>query len=167
MSGGTKRNQDRINIIGVVVIGVCAAVMVYVSIVALQAFYSNDSSDVQTMADYGGQDTAAKNLRADQTRNIQEPKSAGGNKFNIHIKDAQKLVLDSAKDPSNFVPAVGRSDKPTIEPIFGRPKALGAGSAAPAPMPPAGDPAGAGSGSDMGAGSGSGAGSAAPGAPGN
>ena len=155
MSGGAKRNQDRINIIGVVVIGICAAVMVYVSIVALQAFYSNDSSDVQTMADYGGQDTAAKNLRAEQTRNITEPKSAGGGKYNIHIKDAQKLVLDGAKDPANFIPAVGRSDKPTAAPIFGRPKTLTTPPPAPAP---ALDGTSSGSATD-GAGAGSGSGS--------
>ena len=55
---GPKRNPDKLNTIGVVVVGICGAVMVYVTIVALQAFYINDTSEIQTMADYGGQDTA-------------------------------------------------------------------------------------------------------------
>ena len=54
---GPKRNPDSLNTIGVVVVGICGAVMVYVSITALQAFYMNDTSELQTMQDYGGQDT--------------------------------------------------------------------------------------------------------------
>ena len=41
---GPKRNADKLNTIGVVVVGICGAVLVYVSIVALQAFYMNDTS---------------------------------------------------------------------------------------------------------------------------
>ena len=51
------RNPDKLNTIGIVVVGVCGAVLVYVSIVALQAFYMTDTAGVQTMADYGGQDS--------------------------------------------------------------------------------------------------------------
>ena len=40
---GPKRNPDRLNTIGVVVVGICGAVLVYVTIVALQAFYVNDT----------------------------------------------------------------------------------------------------------------------------
>ena len=47
---GPKRNPDRLNTIGVVVVGICGAVLVYVSIVALQAFYLNDTAEIQTMA---------------------------------------------------------------------------------------------------------------------
>ena len=54
---GPKRNPDRLNTIGIVVVGLCGAVLVYVTIVALEAFYVNDTSEIQTMADYGGQDT--------------------------------------------------------------------------------------------------------------
>jgi hypothetical protein len=71
-----------------------------------------------------------------------------------------KLVIDDAKrDPSHLVPALPASAKPTIEPIFGRPKALG-GTATPA-TPTEGGSAASGSGS---AGSGSaGSGSAGSG----
>ena len=67
---GPKRNPDKLNTIGIVVVGICGAVLVYVTIVALQAFYMNDTSEVQTMADYGGQDTVAKVHKADEMRNI-------------------------------------------------------------------------------------------------
>src|SRR6266496_4043956 len=63
---GPKRNPDKLNTIGVVVVGVCGAVLVYVTITALQAFYMDDTSEVQTMADYGGNDEVAKSLRIGQ-----------------------------------------------------------------------------------------------------
>src|SRR5258705_13025161 len=69
---GPKRNPDRLNTIGIVVVGICGAVLVYVTIVALEAFYVNDTSEIQTMADYGGQDTGAKSLRTEQGNRIAE-----------------------------------------------------------------------------------------------
>jgi hypothetical protein len=147
---GPKRNPDKLNTIGIVVVGICGAVLVYVTIVALQAFYMNDTSEVQTMADYGGQDTTAKGHKADELRNITEVgKNPAGPTVHIKIDEAMKLVERDAKDhPDHLVPALPPSTKPTIEPVFGRPKSLGAAPAAP----------------EGGAGSaaGSGAGSAAP-----
>jgi hypothetical protein len=129
MMSGPKRNPDALNTIGVVVVGICGAVLVYVSIVALQAFYMNDTSEVQTMADYGGQETVHQSLRATQTNVIEDcgantkPEAGKQQTYRIPIKYAIKLVADDAKvDPSNLVPTQGRSDKPTILPVFGRPK---------------------------------------------
>jgi hypothetical protein len=155
---GPKRNPDKLNTIGIVVVGICGAVLVYVTIVALQAFYMNDTSEVQTMADYGGQDTTAKGHKADELRNITEVgKNAAGGTFHIKIDDAMKLVeRDAAKDPTHLVPALPAATKPTIEPTFGRPKPLGAAPAA---------PEGAGSGSAA-TGTGSGAPMTPTGAPG-
>src|SRR5882672_9282780 len=121
---GPKRNPDKLNTIGVVVVGICGAVLVYVSIVALEAFYMNDTSEIQTMADYGGQDTKAHAVKADQMRNITEPgRNQGQDTFHIKIDDAIKLVVEDAKrDPSHLVPALPPSTKPTIQPVFGRPK---------------------------------------------
>ena len=100
---GPKRNPDKLNTIGVVVVGICGAVLVYVTIVALQAFYMNNTSEIQTMADYGGQDMTAKGRRADEMRNITEAgKNAVGPgqeaTFRIPIKDA--LILSKSEDPA-------------------------------------------------------------------
>jgi hypothetical protein len=134
---GPKRNPDKLNTIGIVVVGVCGAVLVYVTIVALQAFYMNDTSEIQTMADYGGQDATARSRRAAELGNITEPASnpavpGATQTYRIHIDHAMKLVVEDAKrDPAHLVPALPRSDKSTIAPAFGRP-ALGA---PPAPEP--------------------------------
>jgi hypothetical protein len=168
---GPKRNPDRLNTIGVVVVGICGAVLVYVTIVALEAFYVNDTSEIQTMADYGGQDTSVRSMRTDQINRITEwgtnPKPAAPKageapreqSFRIPIDVAMKLVVEGAKTrPQGLVPAIGPSDKATVLPIFGRPKlAPAAAPAAPAggaaaPAAPAGGtaapaPAGGGAGS--------------------
>lgn len=167
---GPKRNPDRLNTIGVVVVGICGAVLVYVTIVALQAFYVNDTSEIQTMADYGGQDTGARSLRTEQVNRIAEygtnprpaaPKAGEAPRqqsYRVPIDVAMKLVVEGAKaHPGALVPALGPSDKATVLPVFGRPKlapppapAGGAAPAAPAGAAPAGagsaaPPAGAGS----------------------
>lgn len=161
---GPKRNPDALNTIGIVVVGICGAVLVYVTIVALEAFYVNDTSEIQTMADYGGQDTGARSLRTEQSNRIGEygtnpkpavPKAnevARTQSFRIPIDVAMKEVVEGAKaDPSALVPAIGKSDKSTVLPIFGRPKLIPApptpaapGAAAPAAgaaAPAAGTPA--------------------------
>jgi hypothetical protein len=148
---GPKRNPDALNTIGIVVVGICGAVLVYVTIVALEAFYVNDSSEIQTMADYGGQDTSARSLRTEQANRIGEygtnPKPAAPKanevartqSYRIPIDVAMKEVVEGAKaDPSALVPAIGKSDKSTVLPIFGRPKLIPV-----APTTPAEAPAGA------------------------
>jgi hypothetical protein len=159
---GPKRNPDKLNTIGIVVVGICGAVLVYVTIVGLQAFYVGDSADVQTMADYGGQDTTAKGHKALEMQNITETASnpAGTTQtYRIPVDRAMRLVVDDAKrDPSHLVPALPASTKPTIAPTFGRPSiggaaAAGSGSAAPAEGSGSGSAAPAGSGSAVPAGS--------------
>src|SRR6266567_4129818 len=129
---GPKRNPDRLNTIGVVVVGLCGAVLVYVTIVALEAFYVNDTSEIQTMADYGGQDTGARSLRTEQLNRISEygtnarpaaPKAnelARSQTYRVPVEVAIKLVVEGAKaHPDALIPALGPSDKSTALPIFG------------------------------------------------
>ena len=175
MSGSGKRNTDTLNTIGIVVVGICGAVLVYVTITALQAFYVNDTSDIQTMADYGGQDMPVKNLRAAQMGAINEygpnpapapakpGETAKPQTFHMPIADAKKLVIDPKADPANLLPVLGPSNKPTVLPIYGRPKAIAAPAApTPTPEPGAGSGSDAGSAAAPGAGSAAGSGSAAP-----
>lgn len=164
---GPKRNPDKLNTIGVVVVGICGAVLVYVTIVALQAFYMDDTSEIQMMADYGGQDSKAKAIKAEQTGNITRstipnpaPKDTTQiQTYRIPISVAmQKVVEEAKKDPALLVPAFGPAKCRTVLPDFGRPKtddkppcaAWGQPDPAPAPAPdpgtdaPAGDTGSAG-----------------------
>ena len=151
---GPKRNPDKLNTIGIVVVGICGAVLVYVSITALQAFYMNDTSDVQTMADYGGNDTAVRSIKTTQISNITEyganaapkPDDPSPRTYRTSIDDAMKAVVVSAKaDPALLIPTQGPSDKPSVKAIFGRPQPLVTPAAPAAPAAP--DAAGSGAGS--------------------
>src|SRR5256885_2226167 len=105
---GPKRNPDKLNTIGIVVVGICGAVLVYVTIVALQAFYANDTSELQTTQDYGNQDAPLKALRADQQTNITSYGMNGGTNptYRIPVAAAIELVVKSAKtDPTTLVPS--------------------------------------------------------------
>jgi hypothetical protein len=132
---GPKRTPDKLNIIGIVVVGVCSAVLVYVSIVALQAFYMDDTSEIQMMADYGGQDTQARTIKAEQSGAINRasipnpaPKTTTElQTYRIPIKVAmEKVVAEGKKNENNgtlmLIPAYGPSKCRTTEPEFGRPK---------------------------------------------
>jgi hypothetical protein len=154
---GPKRNPDKLNTIGVVVVGICGAVMVYVSIIALQAFYMNDTSEMQHTKDYAGLERTAVGHKANEMANInQAGTNTGASTFHIPVEKAIELVVEDAKkDPSHLIPALPASTKPTIEPVFGRPKPLST-----APAPEAGQ--GSGAGSAAAPAQGSGAGSAAP-----
>jgi len=154
---GPKRTSDKVNTIGIVVIGICSSVLVYVTIVALQAFYMDDTSEIQTMADYGGQDTQAKAIKAEQTGTITRstipnspPKTTVEiQTYRIPIAVAmQKVVEDAKTKPNSLIPAFGESKCRTVLPDFGRPKAEDKppcnawGAVEPAPVPaPANDTA--------------------------
>ncbi|MFN0248478.1 MAG: hypothetical protein ACKV2T_16415 [Kofleriaceae bacterium] len=167
---GPKRNPDKLNTLGVIVIGICASVLVYVTIVALQAFYMKDTSEIQTMADYGGNDLNFRTTKTAGMNNITEYGKNPDGSFRININVAMKKVAAEAKDkPDQLVPGTP-STTPSAEPIFGRSKAItapapdtgsaapadagsaapaagsaapAAGSAAPAPMAPTGGQGGA------------------------
>jgi hypothetical protein len=141
---GPHRNPDKLNTIGVVVVGICGAVLVYVTILALQAFYVSDTAELQTAQDYGNQDAKLRSIRAEQQRNIKDYALASPTTYHIDIEVAMdKVVHDAQAFPSALVPSLGKSIVPTICPEFGRPKKLtdcgrALGSAAtPAPTPPA------------------------------
>lgn len=144
-----QRNPDKLNTIAIVVVGICGAVLVYTSIVALQAFYMNDTSEIQTMADYGGNDLNARSLRTTQINNISAYGAVEGKPgtYRVPIDHAMKLVVEAAKqDPALLVPTQGRAEKATVQPVYGRPKPLEAAPAADASAPadpaqaPAADP---------------------------
>lgn len=159
---GPQRNADKVNTIGIVVVGICGAVLVYVSIVALQAFYMSDTSEVNTMADYGGQDLTARSIRSEQSNAIltygwnREVDLHGQPTARIGIDHAMELVAkELATDPKNandLVPALGPAVTPTILPRFGRPTIGGGPAAAGGPATATGGPTAAPSGPTPGTG---------------
>jgi len=153
-----KRNPDHLNTVGVVVAALAGSVLVYVSIVLLQAYYMNDTAEAELAATYQGQDLVHQTLKSEQLGHIQPSqgiKNANQETFVIPIDRAIELVVAEAqRDPAFLVPSQGRSDQPSAAPSYGRPKPLSATIPAPVAAPagagtspaPAGSPAASGGG---------------------
>lgn len=149
MSATGKRGADALNIIGIVTVGVCGAVLTYVSVILLEAFYMNDTSQVERQTAFEAPQSLRNTVSALGRGNLDGTKEGS-----IAIDEAMKLVVaDAAKDPSNLVPSVGASTKPTVKAMYGRPEAItpaadtapGTGGVAPAgtaTTPPPAAPAG-------------------------
>ncbi len=139
MSTG-KRGSDVLGIVGIVTVGICGAVLTYVSIVALQAVYMNDTSEKHAVSGYKNQASMRTSLKAAQLTTIGEYRgtqaaAGGAATYKVPIDRAMELVVrDAARDPANLVPG-HPSSTPSILPVFGRPQPIPA-----APVPPADAP---------------------------
>lgn len=130
MSGTGKRGTDKLNVIAVVVVGLCGAILTYVSIVALEAYYMNETSAIERTKAH-----EAPNSLRNRIADLQKINLDGTREGSISIENAKKLVIaDAQRDPANLIPGKP-SVKPTVVAEYGRPANL---AAAP---PPAADPA--------------------------
>jgi hypothetical protein len=129
MSATGKRGSDRLNIIGIVVVGVCGAVLTYVSIVLLEAFYMNETSAIERQQSFEAQGSLRNTVKSAGLTHLD-----GTAEGTLAIERAMAIIATEAtKDPSNLVPAVGASKQPSVEAEYGRPKTLGAPAPAAAP----------------------------------
>lgn len=146
---GAKRNpDDKLNTIGIATVGAVGSALVYLSIVGLQAFYAGETAIVDEIAQFGDQEKVRNSLKSEQVgkittdlRRMGWSTADGKPVVSIPIEQAMRLVVrDASTDPANLVPAVGRADKATIQPVFGRPLALPPPPPEPPPLePPPGD----------------------------
>jgi len=137
MSGTGKRGADKLNIIGVVVVGLCGAILTYVSIVALEAYYMNETTAVERTLAH-----EAPNSLRNRIADLQKINLDGTKEGTLSIEEAKKLVVaDAQRDPSVMIPGKP-SVKPTVEAQYGRPPTLATATPPPAPAPePATEPA--------------------------
>jgi hypothetical protein len=133
MSDTGKRNADRLNIIGVVVVGICGAVLTYVSIILLEAFYMNETSAIERQQAFEAQGSLRNTVKSAGITRLD-----GTTEGTVAIERAMEIIaVEATKDPSNLVPAVGASKQPSVEAEYGRPKAVGAPAPADAAAPAA------------------------------
>lgn len=151
MSDTGPRGQDRLNILGIITVGICGAVLTYVSIVLLEAFYMTETAEIERQRAFEAPASLRNTARAAHLTNLN-----GDKEGTISIDRAIEVVVTEAQnDPSNLVPAVGPSRTPTVLPEYGRPMPVPSAPpaepavpaepapAAPAPAAPAPAPGGA------------------------
>jgi hypothetical protein len=146
-----KRSSDVVNNFGIVLIGLTSAILLWVSIVALQAYYGSTAGEIEeqrTATDLGRE---MRELKAAQAAALQEWKWVDQKKgtVTVSIDHAMAAVVRDARGgAASLVPAVGAHDQPTVPAEPGRPADDVAvpGGAAPAPggelpLPAPGTPA--------------------------
>lgn len=121
---GKRKAEDKMNMVNVITVGVVGVLLVWVSIVALQAYYKStlDAEEQRRM-------TANQDVQLRETRSAQQAVLSGyttrssaayGKQLAvIPIDRAMDLVLAEAKaDPgASLAPEAGTQDKATIEAV--------------------------------------------------
>lgn len=143
MSGLPKKATDRVNTYGVVLIGIVSGLLLWVSVVALQAYYNTTSGSVERERGATNKGREVRDLKESQLRALQEAKfvDAKAGTVTIPIESAMSAVLASARSGSpSLVPAIGPHDTPTVPAVWGKPADVPPATpapdgAAPAPAP--------------------------------
>ena len=141
-----RKAEDNLNTAMIVAIGGVGSLLVWASIVALQAYYDVTAGAEAHRREIAGQSAQLRSLEvAAQDHLSKYGKSATG-KVAIPIERAMELIVRNGNIDS-LVPAVGPHNQPTIPAAFGRPSdkptPVPAGAPAPAgkPTPPGTPPA--------------------------
>ncbi len=122
MSEFPKKNEDKVNTFTIAMIGGVAAILLWASVVALQAYYAKTGGDLEARRNVEGQDKALRAARAEQLGALAEytwvDRNAGTAK--LPIERAMKLVAEDAQaKKASLVPSVGAHDTPTVTPEGG------------------------------------------------
>ena len=133
MSEGVERNEDNVNGFAIAVVGISVAIVLYASIVALQAYYKQSENPEEQRRQSANQSDAMRNLRASQQAELDESSYVGGGTefASIPLSDAmKKVVVDERAHKPTLVPVVPAHDKATVPAIPGKPIEGGAAAGA-------------------------------------
>jgi hypothetical protein len=136
-----RKASDRVNTYGILLIGLVSSVLLWVSVVALQAYYNRTAGQLQGERDAAFKNRQVTDLKSAQVAELQDSKYVDPKKgrVTIPIDSAKGLVLRDLRDGKpSLVPAVGPHDKATVPAKWGRPPDQ---VAAPAGAAPGGAPA--------------------------
>jgi hypothetical protein len=124
MSELPKKSEDKVNVFGVVMIGFVTSILLWVSVVALQAYYNNTAGALESDRSASGKGREMRDLKAKQLAEMMDSKFVDPKKgvVTIPIDEAMRLVVRDAKQGArSLVPAVGPHDTPTVPAVSGRP----------------------------------------------
>jgi len=144
---GKRKAPDKLSLVNIVTVGVVGSLLVWVSIIALQAYYKNtlDAEEEQRLVE--GQGIALRDTRAEESAKINHYATRPDairkkNVVVIPVDRAMQLVVDELmQNPkASTTPDVGSQDQPTLQatPPY---KAVPPPAATPAPAPTAPAPA--------------------------
>ena len=95
-----RKEEDKVNLVMIILIGVCGSLLVWISIVGLQAYYDATAGVEEERQEVQGQDVAFKGQRGAQLARLQKAgdrsPNAGpkfGKRWTIQIEAAEALVI--------------------------------------------------------------------------
>ena len=149
---GTRKAPDKLSLVNIVTVGVVGSLLVWVSIIALQAYYKNTLDAEEQVRLVEGQDVALRDTRAEESAKINHYTTRADalrkkNVVVVPVDRAMQLVVDElTQNPkASTTPDVGSQDQPTLQatppykPV--PPPAAEPAPAAPAPADGAAQPA--------------------------
>ena len=115
--------EDKLNTLAIVTIGIASVLLVWASIVALQAYYENSFGAEMRRKATDGKGSELRSLLAEQRASLRELRRNDDNTVRIPVERAKQLVIAElrAGEPVSLVPAVGAHDEPTVPATWGRP----------------------------------------------
>jgi hypothetical protein len=115
--------EDKPNTLAIVTIGIASVLLLWASIVALQAYYENTFGAEMKRKFAEGQDAELRTLLAEQRASLQALKRNDDETVRIPVDRAKQLVVAELRSgqPASLVPAVGPHTEPTVPAIWGRP----------------------------------------------
>lgn len=120
-----KKNPDYVNTLGVIVIGLAGALLVYVSFVGLQAYYISGASALEAERDAEGKNAEVRSLHSEHEAALKGYRwlDSGKQTVKVPIELAMQRVVEaaSASRGATLVPAVGAHDTATVPAVAGRP----------------------------------------------
>ncbi len=119
--------EDKLNILAIVTIGIASVLLLWASIVALQAYYeATFGEEVKRQQTVGQRDTLSTILSEQRQRLGEYRRGEDGETARIPIEEAKRIVITELREgsPTSLVPAVGDHDTPTEAAVWGRPDEL-------------------------------------------
>src|SRR5688572_9390936 len=145
MSGLPTKATDKVNTLGIVLVGVTAAVLTWASVVGLQAYYNGTSGTIEGDRNAQNKGREMRDLKAKQRAELQDSKYVDAKRgiVTIPIETAMAQVLKSQREGApSLVPAVGAHDLPTVPAKWGKPSEVppaGGANVTPPAAPPGGE----------------------------
>ena len=120
-----KKNPDYVNTLGIIVIGLAGALLVYISFVGLQAYYISGASALEAERDAEGKDAEMRSLQSEHEAVLKGYRWIDSKEQTVQvpIELAMQRVVEAASENrgATLVPAVGAHDTATVPAVAGRP----------------------------------------------
>jgi hypothetical protein len=125
MSDFPEKQEDHVNGLAIVVIGLATTAILWASVIALQAYYEDTEGEIAAQRATIGKADGVRGLNAKQVEDLNKTTYADpttGTLKRLAIDHAKRVVVRDAKVPGqSMVPELGRLICPTVPASAGKP----------------------------------------------